>query len=141
MTSRLKCCVLRWVRLHHQFEATNLPRRNRLHFTEPDHEDSDEDEDEMLTQTDYDRTAGVESKDPIYIRFLARLRRGGNDQVLRYIQPRQINGPDIVVWPEPLPVATGSTLKQTSVPVCERCGSQRIFEFQVLCMALRRSIY
>ena len=44
----------------------------------------DEEEDAKLTQADYDNALGSETKDPSYIRFLSRVRRGGADQVLRY---------------------------------------------------------
>ncbi|CAM9472794.1 unnamed protein product, partial [Ectocarpus fasciculatus] len=91
--------------------------------------EGDEDEDEDLTQNDYDKAIGAESTDPTYIKFLARVRRGGADQVLRYTQPRSgVPGP----IPRPLPVATGSAMDADSIPPCECCGSARQFEFQIM---------
>jgi len=86
----------------------------------------DEAEDAKLTQADYDQALGSEQKDPVYIRFLARVRRGGAQQVLRYCRWNQDAGP--------LHITTAAAAKSNSYSPtpCEHCGAPRAFEFQIM---------
>ena len=88
--------------------------------------EKEEEEDLALTQKDYDSALGNESRDPEYLRFLARVRRGGADQVLRYCRWDEQNGP--------LPICTDAVRDATRnpPPPCNACGAARKFEFQVM---------
>lgn len=91
--------------------------------------EEDESADADLTQADYDRSIGAESADPIYVKFMARVRLGGNSQVIRYIQPATTIQS---MPPRPLAVCEQSLPSATDfVPCCFYCGSPRQFEFQV----------
>lgn len=86
----------------------------------------EEDEDLKLRQEDYDQALGNESRDPEYVRFLSRIRRGGSNQVLRYCRWNDLYGP--------LPVSTAAAkqYQEEQPPRCEHCGSARKFEFQIM---------
>jgi pre-rRNA-processing protein TSR4 len=86
--------------------------------------EKDEEDDLNLKQSDYDQALGNESRDPEYIKFLARVRRGGPDQILRYCRWDEKNGP--------LPISTIGKKNSFEPPLCEKCGSIRKFEFQVM---------
>ncbi len=83
----------------------------------------DEKDDLKLQQKDYDNALGNKSRDPVYLAFLARVRRGGSDQVLRYCR-----------WEEKHGALSISSAAQGDyeAPVCEHCGAPRKFEFQIM---------
>lgn len=56
-------------------------------------DDEDEKDDAHLTQTDYNTALGNEASDTIYTKFMERVRRGGSNQVLRYVRWDEIEGP------------------------------------------------
>ncbi len=89
-------------------------------------EDAKNDSDARLTQQDYSDALGNEAIDPQYVKFLTRIERGGKDQVLRYSRWSEKEGP--------LFLSTEEKSKRAglAVPDCERCGSARKFEFQVI---------
>ncbi len=98
---------------------------------------ADESSDAALTQTDYNKALGGQKHDPVYINFLTRIQRGGNDQVLRY---NRWNNEDAAAAGTTTGHAHGPlrlsgdphmTQRIQSVPNCERCGAKRAFEFQV----------
>jgi pre-rRNA-processing protein TSR4 len=85
----------------------------------------DEEDDAKLTQADYEKALGSESSDPVYIRFLTRVKRGGTDQVLRYCR-----------WPKngrgALPISSAASSDHLEPSPCERCGAPRSFECQIM---------
>jgi pre-rRNA-processing protein TSR4 len=89
-------------------------------------EEEDEDEDLKLTQNDYNEALGNESRDPEYIRFLSRVRRGGPNQVLRYCRWQDEYGPISIS------TAAARAHRESVPPVCQRCGAARKFEFQIM---------
>lgn len=91
-------------------------------YTSGDKED--EKEDLQLKQTDYDKALGNESRDPHYLKFLARMRRGGPDQVLRYCRWDDEHGP--------LSILTEGNQKNYQSPACVHCGGVTKFECQVM---------
>lgn len=90
-------------------------------------DDKDEEEDLKLTQNDYNTALGTEQADEQYVRFIHRVERGGRNQILRYC--RWVNGKG------PLWISTlaKEEYSQVTIPCCPRCGSARLFEFQVCC--------
>jgi pre-rRNA-processing protein TSR4 len=83
----------------------------------------DEKEDLNLRQKDYDEALGTNERDPEYLKFLSRVRRGGSEQVLRYGR-----------WEahfEALPISIEAKTKYEP-PICENCGCERKFEFQIM---------
>jgi pre-rRNA-processing protein TSR4 len=84
---------------------------------------ADEADDLALQQKDYDEALGNKARDPEYLKFLARVRRGGSDQVLRYCRWEDDSGA--------LPISIDAA-HPYEPPACERCGSPRAFEFQVM---------
>ena len=93
-----------------------------------DDDDDEEDDDAALTQSDYNKALGNDEVDPAYTKFMERVRRGGGDQVLRYVRWEDDEGP----------LRLSSLADTPAAPdVCPHCGAQRKFEFQVRCVALR----
>lgn len=93
---------------------------------------ADEAEDAALTQTDYRKALGNDAVDSTYVRFLSRIQRGGNDQILRYptlAGKEETSGCSFI--PVPLQVHSKS-MEGIEIPCCENCGSVRRFEFQVI---------
>lgn len=82
----------------------------------------DEEDDAKLTQSDYDKALGSEATDPVYVRFLARVNRGGSEQVLRYSRWRG----------GPLPISSAVSSSEFLPACCDRCGSERAFEVQIM---------
>mmetsp|Transcript_24514 Transcript_24514/g.36060 ORF Transcript_24514/g.36060 Transcript_24514/m.36060 type:complete len:433 (+) Transcript_24514:51-1349(+) len=97
-----------------------------------------EEADAALRQADYNAALGNKEglTDPVYVKFLTRVSLGGNDQVLRYYcGPRGMKDVSTTEGSSsrlPLPVSSIGTVDEESVPVCERCGAARTFEFQVM---------
>jgi len=89
---------------------------------------ADEAEDLQLQQSDYDKALGNKSHDPQYVAFLSRIRRGGQDQVLRYARWETGTGP----LPISFAAAELSDEKKHPVPSCVHCHAPRRFEFQVM---------
>jgi len=89
---------------------------------------ADEAEDLQLQQSDYDKALGNKSRDAEYVSFLARIRRGGPDQVLRYARWEADTGPLLIS----AAAAELSNEAKYPVPVCEYCRAPRRFEFQVM---------
>jgi pre-rRNA-processing protein TSR4 len=114
--------------------ATKVPEN--VHVWEgadaPEVGESGEDDDKNLTQKEYNKALGNEVPDPAYDKFMARVRRGGAGQVLRYSR-----------WPTAEEIQKGqgalviSSLNDNtgavggSAAVCAHCGAPRKFEFQV----------
>lgn len=125
----------------------------------------DEADDAKLTQSDYNRALqgdGAVRHDPVYVAFLTRLQRGGQQgQVLRYFRSNgcmRILVTNIVISVEHVDiiwlgqhikgiddyfrvgallllsnnVAVRARRERTNIPVCSRCGASRTFEMQVL---------
>lgn len=86
----------------------------------------DEEADLKLQQKDYDQALGNESRDPEYVRFLSRVRRGGAEQVLRYCRWNEDSGPLSVSS------AAAKQYREEAPPQCEQCGGARKFEFQIM---------
>ena len=86
----------------------------------------EEKEDLALTQKDYDNALGNESMEAEYLAFLARVRRGGVDQVLRYCRWDDESGP------LPISAAAARDAIENPPPPCSKCGAPRKFEFQVM---------
>ena len=117
-------------------------------------DDEDEKDDAHLTQTDYNTALGNEAADTIYTKFMERVRRGGSNQVLRYMRWDDIEGPltlssaDVTTGPSQIKVSLVGTDCGTLIPTntdserikgksgevgcCQYCGSQRKFEFQIM---------
>lgn len=100
---------------------------------------AEEEEDARLRQADYSEALGNEAVDPCYVRFLSRVRRGGEKQVLRYCRwesveegggPLWMHSADAVLrrGEETLP----PRIAEDTVPCCDKCGEPRQFEFQVM---------
>lgn len=101
----------------------------------------DEKADAELKQSDYEKALGNEESDPLYSKFLSRLRKGGEKQILRYYcGPRtneefesdenregNIEGDNF-----PLPVSSTGYVNVDKIPQCEHCHSPRVFEFQIM---------
>lgn len=86
----------------------------------------DEEDDAKLTQADYDKALGAETTDPVYIRFLTKVKGGGPDQVLRY--SRWDNRPG----GGPLAISSAFMKDNYQPQLCEHCGAARAFEFQIM---------
>jgi pre-rRNA-processing protein TSR4 len=86
----------------------------------------EEDADLKLQQKDYDQALGNKSRDPEYLQFLSRVRRGGAKQVLRYCRWNDDSGPLAVSS------AAAEQHRETTPPLCEHCGGLRKFEFQIM---------
>jgi hypothetical protein len=97
-----------------------------------------------LKQGDYEKALGNEESDPLYSRFLSRVRLGGDKQVLRYycgprtdeeraeLEDDEQEQHDKVL-DDHLPLAVSSTgyVDHSKIPACEHCQAPRVFEFQV----------
>ncbi len=87
---------------------------------EVDNEDADKD----LTQKDYNQSLGNTSKvDAVYDKFIDRIRRGGNDQVLRYCRWKKESR---------LFISSVEKRKTNCNFLCQICGAPKEIEFQVL---------
>ena len=117
-------------------------------------DDEDEKDDAHLTQTDYNTALGNEASDTIYTKFMERVRRGGSNQVLRYIRWDDNEGPlilsssDVTTGLSQVKLSPIGTVCGTLIPTnpdtekingkfdtggcCQYCGSQRKFEFQIM---------
>lgn len=99
-------------------------------------DDEDEKDDAALTQTDYNTALGNEASDSIYTKFMERVRRGGSNQVLRYIRWDDIEGPlilsssDLNTSPNAIGEVNGDDSKTSDC--CINCGAKRRFEFQIM---------
>jgi len=87
---------------------------------------AEDEADLKLKQKDYDSALGNSTRDPEYLKFLSRVRRGGADQVLRYCRWEDGNGALAIT------AAAAADKKQYRAPDCGNCGSPRAFEFQVM---------
>ena len=97
-------------------------------------DDDEEDDDAALTQSDYNKALGNEEADPLYTKFMERIRRGGADQVLRYSRWDETEGPLKLSSLALCDLAADKTSVNTAtatVSVCPHCGADRKFEFQV----------
>ena len=108
-----------------------------------------------MTQKDYNKALGNDVPDPVYDQFLARVRRGGLDQVVRYNRWPTIE--QIKAGDGPLKITGLLELQSQTLPIqeevereivedtndspdsvtgqcgrCQHCGATRKFEFQVL---------
>jgi hypothetical protein len=104
--------------------------------SEPEGED---DEDAKLNQADYSKALGNEVVDPMYVRFLTRVRKGGEKQVLRYCrwQNEASGGGPLYLHSSTAKITAGDRqlpvrISQDDVPLCQACGTKREFEFQVI---------
>ncbi len=113
-------------------EEDDIMRCNVDASTEPQQKDGDGEESGadmcgMPTQAELDEAAGLHSTDAVTRKFMCRMQLGNGDlqgQVLRYIRwDPSGNG---ILW-----VSSKGRLR-TSPPPCEICGSERLFEFQVM---------
>jgi pre-rRNA-processing protein TSR4 len=98
-------------------------------------DDEEEKTDAELTQTDYNTALGNEASDTIYTKFMERVRRGGSNQVLRYIRWDDIEGPLTLSSTDTTTSASGRNVvtEQTeNSNLCLCCGSKRRFEFQIM---------
>lgn len=100
-------------------------------------DDEEEKDDADLTQTDYNAALGNEASDPVYTKFMERVRRGGSNQVLRYIRWDDIEGPLNLSSSDIKTNPSGSRDTITNgVGVgggsCVHCGADRKFEFQIM---------
>jgi pre-rRNA-processing protein TSR4 len=104
-------------------------------------DDEDEKNDADLTQTDYNTALGNEASDNVYTKFMERVRRGGGNQVLRYIRWDDIEGPlslsssDVTTNPrgtrrEPTPLEIEPEAESGNF--CLHCGAIKKFEFQIM---------
>lgn len=75
-----------------------------------------------MTQNELNEAIGASGQDKQYVKFLTRVALA-KDQVLRYARWQE----DSVLW-----VHESGTRESDTAPPCERCGSARKFEFQVL---------
>lgn len=96
-----------------------------------DDDDDDEDDDAALTQSDYNKALGNEEADPLYTKFMERIRRGGGDQVLRYSRWDEIEGPLKLSSLALCGSAAETSANANTISLCPHCGSKRKFEFQV----------
>ena len=96
------------------------------------------DEDASLRQSDYSKALGNEVVDPAYVQFMTRVRKGGDQQVLRYCRweessrgggPLYMHSAGAVV--ERKGVRLPTRIAAQDVPRCSRCGGERKYEFQV----------
>lgn len=111
----------------------------------------DEKADADLKQGDYEKALGNEESDPLYSKFLSRVRLGGDKQVLRYFcGPRTADEDDDQNKDEdedvdkkeveragdsmPLAVSSSGYIDVSAIPPCEHCHAPRVFEFQVRTM-------
>ncbi len=81
----------------------------------------------MPTQAELDEAAGLDSTDAVTRKFMCRMQLGNGDlqgQVLRYI--RWDSSGNGALW-----VSSKGRLRSCPPP-CEMCGSERLFEFQVM---------
>ncbi len=81
----------------------------------------------MPTQAELDEAAGLDSTDAVARKFMRRMQLGNGDlqgQVLRYI--RWDSSGNGALW-----VSSKGRLRSRPPP-CEMCGSERLFEFQVM---------
>lgn len=82
-----------------------------------------DDADFSVTQRELNEALGTTAdQDKQYVRFLTRVELA-KDQVLRYARWQ----PESVLW-----VHSDATIAPDQVPKCDRCGSERKFEFQIL---------
>jgi pre-rRNA-processing protein TSR4 len=98
-------------------------------------DDEEEKTDAELTQTDYNTALGNEASDTIYTKFMERVRRGGSNQVLRYIRWDDIEGPLTLSSTDTNTSASSrneATEQPESSDLCLCCGSKRRFEFQIM---------
>ena len=107
--------------------------------TEVEVDDGSDDEDEKtdaeLTQTDYNTALGNEASDTVYTKFMERIRRGGSNQVLRYIRWDDIEGPLTLSSSDTSTSVNGrnKVIEQIgNTELCLCCGSKRRFEFQIM---------
>lgn len=108
----------------------------------------DEKADADLKQGDYDKALGNEESDPLYSKFLSRVRLGGDKQVLRYFCGDRVgaesgDGEDEIQDDNgeadrkasgdhmPLAVSSSGYVGARDIPPCEHCQAPRVFEFQV----------
>lgn len=93
-----------------------------------------------MKQGDYEKALGNEESDPLYSKFLSRVRLGGDKQVLRYYcgprcpddedqegDEKKIDGDRM-----PLAVSSSGYIEASKIPPCEHCNAPRVFEFQVI---------
>lgn len=101
----------------------------------------DEKADADLKQEDYRKALGNEASDPVYSKFLSRVRRGGDKQVLRYFcgprteedrLERSEQGQESTTDDMPLSISSAGNLDRRDIPSCEHCHSPRVFEFQIM---------
>ena len=104
-------------------------------------DDDDEDDDAGLTQTDYNQALGNEEADPLYTKFMDRIRRGGGDQVLRYSRWDDTEGPlqisSLTTTTTTTTINHQNDVKKSepddgSIHCCTYCGGPRKFEFQIM---------
>ena len=87
---------------------------------EVDNNDADKD----LTQKDYNESLGNNNKvDAVYDKFIDRIRRGGNDQVLRYCRWKKESR---------MFISSNEKRKNNCNFLCQICGAAKEIEFQVL---------
>ena len=98
-------------------------------------DDEEEKTDAKLTQTDYNTALGNEASDAVYTKFIERVRRGGSNQVLRYIRWDDIEGPLTLSSSDTSTSASGRNEvieQKENSNLCLCCGSKRRFEFQIM---------
>ena len=100
-------------------------------------------EDAKLSQKDYNAALGNQVVDPNYVRFLTRVRRGGEHQILRYcrwpateknqrVAPLYMHSANAVLLdPTNKERTSAPRIAAKDVPNCSNCGAERRFEFQV----------
>ena len=101
----------------------------------------DEKADAALKQSDYEKALGNEESDPLYSKFLSRVRMGGDKQILRYYcgprenheEKKSSSDEDNKKCGDEMPLALSSSgyVSVDEIPPCEYCGAPRVFEFQV----------
>lgn len=85
-----------------------------------------DDPDALLSQKHYSKALGNVDVDPQYIKFMTRIQRGGEDQVIRYCRWNDSNGAML-----PMTSLGAKILSSLLIPDCSCCGAARKFEFQV----------
>jgi hypothetical protein len=101
----------------------------------------DEASDAALTQADYNKALSEQKYDPVYVSFLARIAKGGTQQVLRYCEQSIHN--EEHEYNEEIPISIRDkgrlfinqgckkNASNISVPPCSQCHAPRALEFQV----------